>query len=337
MNEDSRQSLLVTGVGGGVGQSLLKALYGSRYRIIAADGERLATGLFAADRGYTVPYAADPRYVDRIIEICIREKCKLIFPGLDAELPVLAGAQDKFRAKGISCVVSSPKVVEICDDKLLTARFLEQAGLHAARTCAPDVPGDAVGIGFPLILKPKKGGHRSIGVELVRNATELEHRMQAAAPGYYVAQEWIDGDEYTCGTVNFEGRCAGTIVMRRVLRNGDTYKAFVVQDPAIESTVRKAAEALAPFGACNFQLRVRDNASYIFEINARSSGTTYSRALAGFNEPVMVADFLLHGIEPRPAIRPISVMRYWNELEVDQERIDSLAAEGWIEGNGSSL
>ena len=86
-----------------------------------------------------------------------------------------------------------------------------------------------------------------------------------------------------------DGACAGVIVMRRTLRAGDTYKAFVVRDPTIEAHVMAVADALKPFGACNFQLRLKNGEPYIFEINARCSGsasgtfTTRTRRPTWFN------------------------------------------------------
>ncbi len=190
---------------------------------------------------------------------------------------------------------------------------------------------------FPFVLKPRRGGTRSRGVTLIRNDAEVASVLRMRAPEDMVVQEYIEGDEYTCGTINRDGRCAGSIVMKRILRDGDTYKAFVVEDPRFHDCVRAVAERLRPFGACNFQLRLRDGVPCIFEINARCSGTTYSRALAGFNEPLLLADWLLKGIEPAYRIRELAVFRYWKELVVENGRIEELARDGAIDGAGSVL
>lgn len=50
-------TILVTGVGGGVGQSIIKSLQDTFYPIIGADGEILATGLYAVKKGHIIPYA----------------------------------------------------------------------------------------------------------------------------------------------------------------------------------------------------------------------------------------------------------------------------------------
>src|SRR5262249_22138153 len=136
---------------------------------------------------------------------------------------------------------------------------------------------------------------------------------------------------------NFGGCCHGTIVMRRVLRDGDTYKAFVEENLAIKNHIKAVAEILAPLGACNFQFRLREGGPCIFEINARHSGTTYSRALAGFNEPLMVANYLLQGRMPDYAIRQVTVFRYWKELIVENQQIASLEQAGFVDNDKTSL
>lgn len=328
--------VLVTGVGGGVGQSIIKSLQGTPYSVIAVDGEPLATGLFAAAAAYTVPYATAPGYVERLLEVCGRHGCALVFPGLDAELGVLARAADRFAAVGVRAVVSAPAVVDLCDDKLATSEFLVGHGFPAPRTL-PLGPEATRALPPPVVLKPRRGGARARGVFTVREPAELAFRLATLPLDNYVAQEYLDGDEYTCGSVTFEGRCHGTVVMRRVLRDGDTYQAFVVSDPRLHAHVRAVAEALGPFGPCNFQLRLRDGVPYIFEINARCSGTTYARALAGFNEPLMAADYLTHGRPPAYQIRELTVLRYWKELVVENARVAALRAGAPLRGDASRL
>jgi carbamoyl-phosphate synthase large subunit len=310
--------ILVTGTGGGAGQSVLKALQVSDYRVIACDSEVLATGLYTTGKGYVIPYANSPSFIGRLLEICESEGVRLLFPGLDAELPILAQAKAKFAKHGVTLVVSDESVVHISDDKLATVDFLKAQGLPFPQTWTLcDFASEASP--FPLVLKPKVGGARSKGVRVIKTETELEKARAELDDTAFVVQEMIDGPEYTCGTVTVNGHCAGAIVMRRILRDGDTYKAFVERDAMLEAFVTDVANRLQPFGPCNIQLRIRDGAPYIFEFNGRCSGTTYCRALAGFNEPKMIADFILKGTQPAFEVRPITVLRYWKELVVNNE------------------
>lgn len=329
-------NVAITGVGGGVGQSILKSLQDTEYNVVAIDADELAVGLYAAKRSYVGLYADDRHYIDRIIEICTDARCTVLFPGLDAELAPLSRHRERLAAHGICPIVSEPNVINSCNDKLLTARFLESHKLPHPHTF--DVQEYSFELDFPVVLKPKKGGARSTGVFLAHNRKQFEMVSASLDASNYIVQEHIEGDEYTCGTVTLADRCVGVIIMKRQLRAGDTYKAFVVKDHALETFVRRVVTVLKPFGACNVQLRVREGTPYVFEINARCSGTTAARTLAGFNEPKMICDFIGKGVDNPPlSIRDIVILRYWNELVTDTEAIQTLRTTHCINGPGVKL
>jgi len=223
-------------------------------------------------------------------------------------------------------VVSSPDVIKVSDNKLTTFKSLRQIGVHVPETIDLfNTNPENISLKFPFILKKREGGARSKDVYLVKSQQELEALQKNGLDlSLFIAQEYIEGDEYTCGTVNFNGTCMGVIVMRRILRDGDTYKCFSVKNPIIEEEVRKLMTAIKPFGACNVQLRLKDGVPYIFEINARCSGTTAARALCGFNEPKMIADYLCHKIRPSYDITEQTILRYWQELVIPNKTIDKL-------------
>ena len=62
--------VLVTGTGGGVGQSIIKALNISRYNctIVTTDAHKLATGIYRGEKGYVVPPSQDSsNFINKII------------------------------------------------------------------------------------------------------------------------------------------------------------------------------------------------------------------------------------------------------------------------------
>ena len=69
---------------------------------------------------------------------------------------------------------------------------------------------------------------------------------------------------------------------------------------------------------------MKDGKPFVFEINARCSGTTAARAICGFNEPLMIANYLIHKIEPTYNIQEKSIFRYWNELVIDNKDIETV-------------
>lgn len=319
------KTIAITGVGGGVGQSLLKSLKDSGYRIICLDGELLAAGLYASEKSYLIPYAKSDNFIPKVLEICELEKVDLLFPGLDAELMPFSLNRDKFKQIGTTVVVSSPEVVTISDDKQATFDELIKAGVNVPFTASID---DYLKLNssFPAIIKQKVGGARSKNVFLAKNKINWDTIISkiGSAIDEYIAMEYIEGHEYTCGTINLENSCKGAIIMRRILRDGDTHKCFTEINEIIEQEVRLVVETIKPFGACNVQLRVKDGTPYVFEINARCSGTTAARTLSGFNEPRMIADFLLKGIEPTYKIKEQTILRYWNEIVIENEVINQL-------------
>jgi carbamoyl-phosphate synthase large subunit len=227
-------------------------------------------------------------------------------------------------------------VIEAADNKFRTYTLLHEHGISIPETVSMEnyVPGSDAPLAFPFILKPRVGGASSKNVHLIKDAAGFARVCAdpSAKIENLVAQAYIEGDEYTCGTVTVDGRHIGSIVMRRTLRDGDTYKCFTVRNPRIEAEIAKVVAAVKPQGALNIQLRVDSTGQpHIFELNARCSGTTGARALAGFNEPKMIADYYLKGIEPSFDIKELSILRYWKELVVENERVEIMTKEGHLE------
>lgn len=309
--------VLVTGAGALLGQGIIRSLRWSalKPRIVAVDPSPLAAGLYWADERSLVPLASDPRYLEELRALLARTRPDAVLVGTDVELPILARARHELEAEfSTHVLVSDPRVVAIADDKHETYRFFRDAGFDHPRTA---LPGDEVGIreiGFPLVVKPRVGA-RSVGVTRVRDESELARAL--ADPAGLVVQEEVgtERDEYTASALVFDGACRATIVMRRDLRDGNTYRAYVEPFPELNRLVRRFGEALRPHGPANFQFRLdREGRAKVFEINARFSGTTPLRARAGFNEVELCLRHLLLGAPIRqPAVEEMVILRHWSE------------------------
>ena len=320
--------VLVTGAGALLGQGIIASLRNSRLaaEVVAVDPSPLSAGLFWTERAHLVTMADDPQYRASVERVLRLEKPRVVLVGTDVELVFFARHQAALEAEfDTKIVVSSPEAVAIADDKWRTAEFLRQAGLDHAASALPGGEEALIErVGFPLVVKPRVGA-RSVGMSLVRNRDELA-RAVASVKGA-VIQENLGSpdDEYTAGVIVFDGRAEASIVMRRDLRDGNTYRAYVGQYPELNAEMRKVAEALRPHGPVNFQFRLRGKRPVIFEINCRFSGTTPLRALAGFNEVEMVIRRVVLG-EPvrQPAVEDLVILRHWSETGVRPERIAEL-------------
>jgi len=327
------KNIAISGVGGGVGQSIIKALQKLNYNLIGLDGEVLAAGLYTVPKAYIIPYAYEENYIKKLLQICKKENISILFPGLDAELLPLSRNREKFEKIGTKVIVSRPEVINIADDKLLTYNYLRSKNINVPKTVLMmDFIKDKNLLDFPVIMKPMKGGARSKNVFKINNLDEflLLGQMVKNFATDYIVQEFIEGDEYTCGSVTLNGKCFGAIIMKRILRNGDTYKCFVEDNDLLKQLVIKIAEVVQPFGALNVQLITKDNVPYIVELNARCSGTTAARALCGFNEPQMIAEYILSNIIPHYLIKKQSILRYYKEIVLNDDDIDTLAKDKQI-------
>lgn len=315
----------MTGAGALLGQGVIRTLKQSALEtyVIAVDPSPLAAGLYWADEAHLVPTAKAPEYFDRIRALCRQVRPDAILIGTDVELDIFARYRAELESE-FSCavVVSSPRVVGIADDKYQTYLFLKEHGFPYPESCLPGEEDALIAqIGFPLIVKPRVGA-RSVGVHVVHDRTQLAQRLREVEGP--VIQEYVAtaNEEYTAGAVCFDGQVDATIVMRRDLRDGNTYRAYVDAYPGLNAQVRTLAEQLAPHGPANFQFRLQAGRAKIFEINARFSGTTPFRQRAGFNEVEHCLRRLVLQERPEsPRIEPMVVLRYWTEMVVSPSDI----------------
>jgi carbamoyl-phosphate synthase large subunit len=318
--------VLVTGAGAVLGQGIIKSLRMAEtpYHIIAVDPDPRAVGLYWADQAYLVPLAMDPSYLEVVCRILEREKPDVVLIGTDVELTKYAQSKSEIESTyQTRVIVSPPHVIQITNDKWLTYQFLVANGFPCPKSTLPGGISELLReCGFPLIVKPRTGA-RSIGVHLVRNEEELYQALsQVENP---VIQECVASaeQEYTSGIVVVMGIAKAVVTMRRDLRDGNTYRAYVEPDAPFNSLLAKIAEQLGGVGPLNFQFRVEQGIPKIFEINARFSGTTPLRACAGFNEvDYLVRHYVLGDPIPEPQVRAIAIFKYWNEIVVEPEQIE---------------
>lgn len=334
-------NVLVTGAGAGVGQSIIKSVKLSKVptRIIAVDKDPMAAGLHRADAAYLVPLAREKNFINEIINVCKKEKVKLILVGTDVELESFSLNKQKIEsATGAKIIVSALQTIAIADDKWKTFKFLEKNGFDRPQSALPkDVDFLIKRVGFPLIVKPRVGA-RSIGVNTVYSREELQEKIKQTPDP--IIQEYLSekDEEYTCGAFFYEGKNYGVITIKRWLRNGDTYKAVIKRNPNIESFISIVGKKLKIYGPCNFQLRKSKNKLKIFEINARFSGTTGIQSFLGFNVfNVLIQKLFFNRPIKKLSFKNAYVFRYWNEVFTDEKEFKNLKRDKYCAEPSSSL
>jgi carbamoyl-phosphate synthase large subunit len=327
--------VLITGIGGNVGQGVLKSLRaaGKPFHVVGIDMEMLSAGFSLVDRYYQTPRTGDPGFRAGLDAIAQAEKLEAIYVCSPAELEFFASNKEELEGQlGLTIFVNPLEVIRIGSDKLKTAEFLRAAGFPA-----PDsvLSTDTQGVnrligqhGFPLIVKPR-AGFSSRNVFIVNSRAEIN--AAATLVSDLIVQRYLPDEqsEYTAATLSgADKKVRALIIFRRDLLQGTTYRTELIEDANLDGQVIRIVEAIGAVGPCNLQFRLVDGTAYVFEINPRFSGTSGIRYLYGFNDCEMIFDLLHLGLEvQQPALRKAVVLRYWNEVCIPNASFQDLREE----------
>lgn len=332
---------IVTSVGGIVAQGIIKSLKyhniyhsdtGHGYKILGTDINFEAAGLYRVDKFSIVNKSSNRNYLKNIIGLCIKNKIQVLFIGSDVELPILCKYQDEIENKtGTKVITSRENIVNICRDKYLTNEFLEKNNLNFIPTCLPENLDSFIKEEkFPLVVKPREGFGSKL-FHIVKNRDELEFAIRSIKNANWkpMIQKYLanDSKEYTTGiTIDKEGsKIMSSITMRKVLKHGQTYKAYIDSFPQVTRICNKTAYSLGTFGPINIQTRLDtdDNKVKIIEINPRFSASCPMRTVSGINEPDIIVRNVLYNEKINiEKYRHLICMRYWNETYVDNSKLE---------------
>ncbi len=321
------KNILVTGAGALLGQGILRLLQIADFdkKVFTADPNPLSTGHWLGDFALTIPKATDENYIETIKNIILQYNIDVILIGTDVELPIFSKHKNN-----LNCIVivSDPNIITIANDKFLTAKFLQDNQFpYPFSVMANDLQKlneIEEKIGFPLFAKPIDGA-RSLGIMKINNHEEL---MAIYNPNSnLVVQQFLPENEgeYTSGCVVIEGKCKAIVTLKRDLRDGNTYRAYIDKETSkYDEIIVEIAEKLNPDGPVNFQFRILDGKPIIFEINGRFSGTTPLRHFFGFNEVEAILKYKLFGTEiKKPSLRNGIVLRAWSDVFIDENQFEA--------------
>lgn len=334
------KNILVTGAGALLGQGILRLLQIADFdkKIYTVDPDIRSTGHSLGDHAITIPTANHPDYINTIKKIVEKHNIDAILVGTDVELPIFAEHKDFFLTT-FNCVVivSSNEVIKIANDKFLTAEFLRSHSFPYPYSVMANDKSKLLEIeeelGYPLFAKPVDGA-RSKGLKKINNRKDL---MEIYHPNSnLVVQQFLPEDqgEYTSGCTVVDGKCKAIVTMKRDLRDGNTYRAYIDDKTAqYDDTIVAIAEKLNPEGPVNFQYRIFDGKPIVFEINGRYSGTTPLRHFFGFNEVEALLKYHLFNEDFKmPSLRKGMVMRVWSDVFIDQDQVQTFEQEKELEG-----
>ncbi len=268
--------VLVTGIGGNVGQGVLRNIksLGFHIVIVGTDIAPFTAGNHLCDATYEVPYSYSENYISTIKSIVKKEKVDLIIPTTDYEIYYLSLHQPDL---GTKVVASNSETAKIYLDKYLTYLHHKSLNIAFSQSWLPSEFNNEID---DIIVKPREGrGSRGI---------HINPENPKGFSDDFIIQPLHKGVEITTAFyVKKDGSLHGLFTMERELTNGATSKSHTtkVYDNQLRSIIEKMIQSKGLVGSINLQSIVDDKGQIIpFEVNCRISGTNSIRHNLGFQD-----------------------------------------------------
>ena len=308
--------ILVTGAGGGSGLSTIRILKNTtEHTVIGADCNCFSSGLKLADYEVVLPKADSPHYLDAVIKIIDKYEIDIIIPNVDDELEIFAANKAKLH----QVLISPPKTIKVCNDKLQTIKTLSKV-VNTPITYNEDNLDNIV---FPVVLRPRiSRGSRNIFI--IKNRHQLDLlRGYFDSMGIFrekrILQEYLPGEEYTIDCLfDMQGKIIVAVPRRRITTQGGVCSIGRTEhNNVLIKSVQKISDVLDFEGPVNIQFRSDPHGVLkLLEINPRIAGAVPITLCAGVNIPdLSIKMFFGDNItEEETLFKEKSVFRYLTEI-----------------------
>lgn len=300
-NMNKEYTIVITGSGSVMGQSIYKALakseYSSKMNVIYLNSVDINAGHrfdllglgFKSQKNIICPFANDEKYIPFIERIISEYSVDIIYPGTQHELNILSQLNEKLG------IVACPNSVTAknCLDKANTTEILEKNHIPTPKSIRvfkgkPSSYPES----YPVILKPNSSS-ASRNVFKCNDRASLDHALREYSNlgiEDAVIQTYLDGVEFTCGLYldKYSKEVSSICFERTLTEDGASLFGEVIANNEIEEYlvhVAKAFESSSDFqyGHINVQLRNTIQGPMLFEINGRLSSTEAPKSHLGFN------------------------------------------------------
>ena len=261
-------------------------------KVIATDMSDLAPAVYEADNYYLVPRIDDPQYIEKLLDICKKEKITCLFALIDPELSLIAKNKDRFLEIGVTPLISNYDAVELAFDKYKMYKYLSSNGFNCAKSYIDkeefykDL--DAGLISFPVFVKPYKGS-ASININRVNSKEEIDTLFNVYDD--LLIQEYLDGQEIGADVYidPISKKVVSIFTKEKIkMRAGETDKARSFKDQKLFDLVIELVEKIGYEYMIDMDIFKINNEYYISEINPRFGGGYPHAYECGVNFPKLI-------------------------------------------------
>ncbi len=261
--------------------------------MVNSNPETVSTDYDTSDKLYF-----EPLTLEDVLNICEREKIAeqhardgvsgvIVQFGGQTPLNLAAG----LAAAGIPIIGTSPKSIELAEDRKLFAALLDELGLDQAPSGTATSTEEALAItariGYPSLVRPSfvLGGR---AMQIVYTDAELTHYMQNAVEAsperpVLVDRFLEDATEVDVDCISDGETTLVGAIMEHIeeagIHSGDSacvippFSLSKAMQQRITEAAKKLARALDVRGLMNMQLAVKGDDLYVIEVNPRASRT----------------------------------------------------------------
>ncbi len=277
--------------------------------MVNSNPETVSTDYDTSDRLYF-----EPLTFEDVMNIYENEQCWGVIVQLGGQTPLNLAA--KLEEAGCHIIGTSPKNIELAEDRKFFAKLLDDLKLNQAPSGTAVNEDEAVTIAqrihYPVLVRPSfvLGGR---AMQIVYSDDELRHYMRNAVQAsperpvlvdrFLEDAAEVDVDVISDGETTVVGAIMEHIEQAGV-HSGDSacvIPAFGLSEPIKAEIMRAAkdlARALNVIGLMNIQFAVKDEILYVIEVNPRASRTvpfvskSIGRPLAKYAAKIMASDGL---------------------------------------------
>lgn len=347
-------TILLTGAGAPGAPSIIKCLRknGEReIKIIGVDMNEMAAGRKLVNSFYQVPAAGDPAFIQKIIEICEREKVQIVVPLVTRELYIFSSSLPEFLSRGIQVSVMQDSVLRRVNNKASLLTEMRDMGMKTpgfvVAHSVQEIEKACAELGYPenpLCIKGAEGnGSRGVRIidekksyyDLLFNEKPNSmymsyHDLIAALKEKLVipemlVMEYLPGEEYGVDALCNNGEVLYIAGRYNSSVTSSIPQASIVQNrPEPIDISSELIRKMKMDGNVNFDFKYdRNGFPMLMEINPRLSATITAYAPAGINFPYLRLKQLLG--EQLPICRlheGIKMQRRYSEVFFTDEDVE---------------
>lgn len=246
-------------------------------RIVATDITNTAPALYFADSFYLVPPISNPKYIDIILDICVKEKINAISTCIDPEIMLLAKYRKEFEKIGVLVLAPMVETAELCFDKYRMYHYLTECGVPTVLTYG-DMDSFLVAlrkqeVSFPVFIKPRTGSG-SVGARKITNLKDLQLAFEQDAG--LIVQEYMGDAQDLDADVYIDAISHEVISIftkkKLEMRIGGASKTISFKEKALVDFLICALQNFSFNGPIDVDIFCRNGQYYLSEINPRFGG-----------------------------------------------------------------